>query len=172
VRWESDGRGSYTLETVEKPSRGTDVVLHLKDDEKEFLDAWRLRSIIGKFSDHIAMPVEMLKEDLGGDEEDEETEEQGGRQAPEFEQVNKGTALWMRNKSDLSDDDYKEFYKHISHDFEEPLAWVHNRVEGTNEYTALLYLPKRAPWDLWDREQKHGVKLYVRASSSWTRPTS
>jgi molecular chaperone HtpG len=158
VRWESDGRGSYTLETVEKPARGTDVILHLQDDEKEFLDAWRLRTIIGKFSDHIAIPVEMEKEDLGGDDEDKQ--KQGD--APEFEQVNRGTALWMRSKSDLSDDDYKAFYKHISHDFEDPLAWAHNRVEGTNEYTALLYLPKRAPWDLWDREQKHGVKLYVK----------
>ena len=157
VRWSSDGRGSYTLETVEKPGRGTDVILHLKDDEKEFLDPWRLRTIIGKFSDHIAIPVEMAKEDLG-DEEDKDKQ----AKEPAFEQVNKGTALWMRSKSDLSEDDYKAFYKHISHDFEEPLAWVHNRVEGTNEYTALLYLPKRAPWDLWDRDQKHGVKLYVK----------
>jgi molecular chaperone HtpG len=161
VRWESDGRGSYTLETVEKPGRGTDVTLHLKEDEKEFLDAWRLRTVIGKFSDHIAIPVEMIKEDLGGDEEEDKDKEEADK-APEFEQVNKGTALWMRSKSDLSDDDYKAFYKHISHDFEEPMAWVHNRVEGTNEYTALLYLPKRAPWDLWDRDQKHGVKLYVK----------
>jgi len=156
VRWQSDGRGSYTLETVEKPGRGTDVILHLKDDEKDLLDSWRLRTIIGKFSDHIAIPVEMQKEaydDEGKPKQD----------APiEFEQVNRGTALWMRSKSDLSDDDYKEFYKHISHDFDEPLAWAHNRVEGTNEYTTLLYVPKRAPWDLWDREQKHGVKLYVK----------
>jgi molecular chaperone HtpG len=160
VRWESDGRGEFTLETIEKPGRGTDVILHLKDDEKEFLDDWRLRSIIGKFSDHIAVPVEMLKPDLGGDDdEDKKTE---ADKTPEWEQVNRGTALWMRSKSELSDDDYKDFYKHISHDFEEPLAWAHNRVEGTNEYTTLLYLPKRAPWDLWDREQKHGVKLYVR----------
>ena len=165
VRWESDGRGSYTLETVEKPSRGTDVILHLKDDEKEFSDAWRLRSIIGKFSDHIAMPVEMQKEsyetpeDEQGDDKDAEAK---AEQPPEFEQVNRGTALWMRSKSELTDDEYKDFYKHISHDFEEPLAWVHNRVEGTNEYTALLYLPKRAPWDMWERDQTHGVKLYVK----------
>ena len=160
VRWESDGRGSYTLETVEKPNRGTDVILHLKDDEKEFADAWRLRGIIGKFSDHIAMPVEMEKERYETDEDKEG--ETKSEQPPEFEQVNRGTALWMRGKSDLSDDEYKDFYKHISHDFEEPLAWVHNRVEGTNEYTALLYLPKRAPWDMWERDQKHGVKLYVK----------
>ncbi len=158
VRWESDGRGTYTLETVEKAGRGTDVILHLKDDEKEYLEPWRLRGIVGKFSDHIAMPVEMLKEDLGGEDgKDQETDA-----APEYEQVNKGTALWMRNKSDISDDEYKDFYQHIAHDFEEPLAWAHNRVEGTNEYSALLFLPKRAPWDLWDRDQKHGVKLYVR----------
>jgi molecular chaperone HtpG len=159
VRWESDGRGSFTLETVEKAGRGTDVILHLKDDEKEFLDAWRVRSVIGKFSDHIAMPIEMVKEDYGAEEDDEKKEKDA---EPELEQVNRGTALWMRNKSDLSDDEYKEFYKHISHDFDEPLAWAHNRVEGTNEYTTLLYVPKRAPWDMWDREQKHGVKLYVR----------
>jgi len=160
VRWESDGRGEFTLETIEKPGRGTDVILHLKDDEKEFLDDWRLRSIIGKFSDHIAVPVQMLKPDLGDEDDDEKKTE--ADKTPEWEQVNRGTAMWMRSKSELSDDDYKDFYKHISHDFEEPLAWAHNRVEGTNEYTALLYLPKRAPWDLWDREQKHGVKLYVR----------
>ncbi|MCF7978295.1 MAG: molecular chaperone HtpG [Chromatiaceae bacterium] len=158
VRWESDGRGSFTLETVEKSGRGTDVTLHLKEDEKEFLDAWRVRSVISKFSDHIAMPIEMAKEDYGS--EDDEKKDKDAE--PELEQVNRGTALWMRNKSELSDDDYKEFYKHISHDFDEPLAWAHNRVEGNNEYTTLLFLPKRAPWDMWDREQKHGVKLYVR----------
>ena len=158
VRWESDGQGSYSLETVDKPGRGTDVVLHLKEEEKEFLDSWRLRGIIGKFSDHIALPVEMRKEAMPGEEGEDKKEEK----APEYEQVNRGTALWMRSKSEIEDKDYKEFYKHISHDFDEPLTWAHNRVEGTNEYSALLYLPKRAPWDLWDREQKHGVKLYVR----------
>ena len=156
VRWESAGEGSYSIETVEKPGRGTDVILHLKEEEKEFSDAWRLRSVIGKFSDHIALPVEMLKEELGEEKEGEEKKE------PEWERVNTGTALWMRNKSEVTDDEYKEFYKHVSHDFEEPLEWMHNRVEGTNEYSALLFIPKRAPWDMWDREQKHGVKLYVR----------
>lgn len=160
VRWESDGRGSYTLETVDKPGRGTDVVLHLKEDEKEFLDSWRLRGIIGKFSDHIALPVEMRKETLSDPEDKDKGKE--AEKTPEYERVNQGTALWMRAKSEIKDGEYKDFYKHISHDFDEPLAWVHNRVEGTNEYSALLYLPKRAPWDLWDREQKHGVKLYVR----------
>ncbi|NBC47332.1 MAG: molecular chaperone HtpG, partial [Gammaproteobacteria bacterium] len=159
VRWQSDGHGSYTLENVEKPGRGTDVILHLREEEQEFLEPWRLRTIIGKFSDHLAMPVEMVKEDFGGDEDEEKKDQDA---APEFEQVNRGTALWMRNKAEISDDDYKQFYKHISHDFDEPLTWAHNRVEGTNEYTALLYIPKRAPWDMWDRDQKHGVKLYVR----------
>ncbi len=156
VCWESDGRGSYTLETVEKTTRGTDVILHLKDDEKEFLDSWRLRSIIGKFSDHIALPVEMRKE-LYGEEAEAKKDE-----PPEYEQVNRGTALWMRSKSELTETDYHDFYKHVSHDFEPPLAYAHNRVEGTNEYTTLLYVPKKAPWDLFDREQKHGVKLYVK----------
>ncbi len=160
VRWSSDGRGQYDIETLEVPERGTRVTLHLKEDEQEFLQPWRLRGIIGKFSDHIALPVEMLKETYG--EEKEEEEEKQEAKAPEWERVNQGTALWMRNKADVTDDEYKEFYKHISHDFEEPLAWVHNRVEGTNEYSALLFIPKRAPWDLWDRDQKHGVKLYVR----------
>ncbi len=158
VRWSSDGRGQYDIETLEIPERGTRVTLHLKEDEKEFLQPWRLRSIISKFSDHIALPVEMLKETYGEEKEGEEQE----AKAPEWERVNQGTALWMRNKADVTDDEYKDFYKHISHDFEEPLAWVHNRVEGTNEYSALLFIPKRAPWDLWDRDQKHGVKLYVR----------
>ncbi|MFY9973163.1 MAG: molecular chaperone HtpG [Chromatiaceae bacterium] len=158
VRWESDGRGSYSLETLEKAGRGTDVILHLKEDEKEFLDAWRLRSIIGKFSDHVAIPVEMQKEHYGDEKEKPADSDQG----PEWEQVNRGTALWMRNKSEIKEEEYHEFYKHISHDFEDPLAHVHNRVEGTNEYTTLLFVPKRAPWDLWDRDQKHGVKLYVR----------
>ncbi|MCF1184068.1 molecular chaperone HtpG [Marichromatium gracile] len=155
VCWESDGRGSYTLETVEKASRGTDVILHLKEDEKEFLDSWRLRAIIAKFSDHVALPVEMRKEHYG-----EEGEEQP--ETPEYEQVNRGTALWMRNKSEISEEEYHDFYKHVAHDFEAPLAYSHNRVEGTNEYTSLLFVPKRAPFDMWDREQKHGVKLYVR----------
>lgn len=154
VSWSSDGTGSYTIENFDKPTRGTDVILHLREDEKEFLENYRLRSIISKFSDHITMPVEMEKEFYGKEEDKPET--------PEFERVNKGTALWMRSKSEISDEEYTEFYKHIAHDFEAPLLHVHNRVEGTNEYTALLYVPGRAPFDLWDREQKHGVKLFVR----------
>ena len=153
VRWESSGEGDYTIETVEKAGRGTDITLHLREGEDEFLEAFRLRSIISKFSDHVSIPIEMLEELYGEDAEKKE---------PEWEQVNKGTALWMRNKSDISEEEYNEFYKHIGHDFEDPLAHVHNRVEGTNEYSSLLYIPGRAPFDLWDREQKHGVKLYVR----------
>ncbi len=153
VRWESSGEGDYTIETVEKAGRGTDITLHLREGEDEFLEAFRLRSIISKFSDHIAIPIEMLEE-LYGEEKEKKT--------PEWEQVNRGTALWMRNKSDVSEEEYNEFYKHIGHDFEDPLAYAHNRVEGSNEYTSLLYIPGRAPFDLWDREQKHGVKLYVR----------
>jgi molecular chaperone HtpG len=154
VRWESTGEGEYSIENVDKPGRGTEVILHLREDDKEFLESFRLRSIIAKFSDHVTIPVEMEKEFHGEDEEKPET--------PEFERVNKGTALWMRNRSEISEEEYHEFYKHVSHDFEEPLAYVHNRVEGTNEYTSLLFIPKRAPFDLWDRDQKHGVKLFVR----------
>jgi molecular chaperone HtpG len=157
VRWVSGGEGSYTIETVEKADRGTEIVLHLREDEDEFLESYRLRSIINKFSDHISMPIEMLEEQFGGKEEEEEE-----KKAPEWEQVNTGKALWMRSKSEITNDEYNEFYKHIAHDFEDPLTHVHNRVEGTNEYTSLMYIPGRAPFDLWDRDQKHGVKLFVR----------
>ncbi|MCF6282954.1 MAG: molecular chaperone HtpG [Candidatus Polarisedimenticolaceae bacterium] len=160
VRWESDGEGSYTIETIDKAERGTEITLHLRDDDKEFVESYRLRSIIGKFSEHIALPIEMLKEVYA--EEPKEGEEAAETPAPEFEQVNKGQALWMRPKSEISDEEYNDFYKLISHDFEEPLAHAHNRVEGSNEYSALLFIPKRAPYDMWEREQKHGVKLYVR----------
>ena len=155
VRWVSTGEGSYTIENVERAERGTEIVLHLRDDEKEFLEPWRLRSIIGKFSDHIAIPVEMLSE-VPPPEEGEEAAK------PEWEQVNKGTALWMRNKSEIGDQEYHEFYKNTCHDFQDPLTWAHNRVEGTHEYSSLLFIPSRAPFDMWDREPKHGVKLYVR----------
>jgi molecular chaperone HtpG len=128
------------------------VVLHLRPDEDDFLQPWRLRSIIAKFSDHIALPIEMPKEHHGEE----------APAAVEWEQVNSGTALWMRAKAELTDEDYHAFYKHIAHDFEDPLAYAHNRVEGTNEYSALLFVPKRAPFDLWDRQPKHGVKLYVK----------
>jgi molecular chaperone HtpG len=155
VRWESTGEGSYTIENVERAERGTEIVLHLREDEKEFADPWRLRGIISKFSDHIAIPVEMLNEPPPPAEGEEPA-------APEWEKVNTGTALWLRNKSEVSDEEYQEFYKNTCHDYEAPLTWAHNRVEGKHEYTSLLFIPSRAPFDLWDREQKHGVKLYVR----------
>ena len=156
VRWESSGEGSYTVENVEREARGTEITLHLREDEKEFLDSWRLRSIISKFSDHVAIPVEMLK----APEPPAEGEEP--KPQTEWEQVNKGTALWMRSKSEISDEEYHEFYKNTCHDFEDPLIWAHNRVEGANEYSSLLFIPSRAPFDIWEREQKHGVKLFVR----------
>ena len=155
VHWESAGEGDYSLETVETARRGTEVVLHLREGEDEFLDSYRLRSIIRKYSDHISIPIQMPK--AGGDEEGEEAEKKD-----EWETVNSASALWARSKQDITDEEYKEFYKHVGHDFEDPLAWLHNRVEGRQEYTSLLYLPKRAPFDLWDRERRHGIKLYVR----------
>jgi len=160
VRWESSGEGSYVIENVEKPQRGTRITLHLREEDAEFADAWRLRGIIAKFSDHIALPIEMLQERM--DEGGEEGQEKEKEKEPAWERVNKGTALWMRNKSEIEEAEYQEFYKHISHDFENPLAWIHNRVEGSQEYTSLLYVPSQAPFDLWDRDHKHGVKLYVR----------
>ncbi len=148
VRWVSNGEGSYTLEAVEKDSRGTEVTLHLREDEDEFQEAFRLRSIITKYSDHISLPIEMASAEEGKEDE--------------FEAVNNASALWKRPKRDISDDEYKEFYKHVSHDFGEPLTWSHNQVEGTQSYTSLLYIPKHAPFDLWDRDRRHGIKLYVR----------
>ncbi|AEY02077.1 heat shock protein 90 [Oceanimonas sp. GK1] len=160
VRWESDGDGSFTVADIEKTGRGTDVILHLRDSELEFLDDWRLRSIVGKYSDHISIAVEMWK-----DGEPEQTDEDGNVTSPategEWEQVNKATALWTRAKGEVSDEEYQEFYKHISHDWQDALAWSHNKVEGNQEYTSLLYVPAKAPWDMWNREQKHGLKLYV-----------
>ncbi|MGX5201853.1 molecular chaperone HtpG [Aliikangiella sp. IMCC44632] len=158
VSWVSRGEGEFSVESIQKESRGTDIILHLKDDEKEFLEPWRLRSVISKYSDHISLPVEMEKIDMGEKAEDKEDDEVV---VPEFEVVNKATALWTRPKSDVKEEEYKEFYKHISHDFNEPLVWSHNKVEGKQEYTSLLYLPKKAPFDLWNREKPRGVKLYV-----------
>ncbi len=158
VRWESTGEGSYSIETVNREARGTEVILHLREEDKEFLDSWRIRGIINKFSDHLSIPIEMPKEAVPGEDEEQEAPDTG----IEWEQVNKGVALWMRNKSEISDEEYQDFYKSIAHDFENPLAWIHNRVEGNNEYTSLLFIPSKAPFDLWEREQKHGIKLYVR----------
>ncbi|MBI0004921.1 MULTISPECIES: molecular chaperone HtpG [Gilliamella] len=148
VMWQSAGEGEYTISDTNKETRGTEIVLHLKDDEKEFLDDWRLRSIISKYSDHISLPVEVQTTD----EESKEVK---------WEKVNKAQALWTRSKSEVTDEEYKEFYKHISHDFADPLSWSHNRVEGKQEYTSLLYIPSKAPWDMWNRDNKHGLKLYV-----------
>jgi molecular chaperone HtpG len=159
VRWESAGEGDYTIEAVEKEARGTEIVLHLKEGEDEFLDSYRLRSIITKFSDHISLPIIMDKEIPA------ETDEDGKETAPariEDETVNSASALWTRSKDDISDEEYNEFYKHVGHDFQEPLTHIHSKVEGTNEYTLLLYVPARAPFDMWDRDAKHGVKLYIR----------
>lgn len=152
VLWESAGEGEYSVADIEKKSRGTDVILHLREDEKEFLNDWRLREIIGKYSDHIGLPVEMLTKEY--DDEGKETGEK-------WEKINKSDALWTRSKNDISDEEYKEFYKHLSHDFADPLLWAHNKVEGNQEYTSLLYVPSKAPWDLFNREHKHGLKLYV-----------
>ena len=152
VLWESAGEGEYSVADIEKKSRGTDVILHLREDEKEFLNEWRLREIIGKYSDHIGLPVEMLTKEY-----DDEGKEIGEK----WEKINKSDALWTRSKNDISDEEYKEFYKHLSHDFADPLLWAHNKVEGNQEYTSLLYVPLKAPWDLFNREHKHGLKLYV-----------
>ena len=162
VRWESEGDGEFSIETCERAGRGTDIILHLKEGEGEFLEPWRLRSVVTKYSDHISLPVEMEKQEAPSmDEEGEEKKEDIADKAPEFEVINKATALWTRPKSDISEDEYKEFYKHVSHDFEEPALWSHNRVEGKLEYTSLLYIPKKAPYDMWNRERPRGVKLYV-----------
>jgi molecular chaperone HtpG len=160
VRWESAGEGDYTIETVNKPTRGTELVLHLKKDEDEFLDEWRLRHIIQKYSDHITLPILMEKKISAPAVEGEETTAK--TETVEYEAVNRATALWALPKSEIKDEEYQEFYKHIAHDFEAPLAWIHNRVEGKQEYISLLYIPAHAPFDLWNRERQHGLKLYVR----------
>lgn len=147
VIWESSGEGDFTIADAELPARGTEVTLHLREGEDEYLDGFRLRQIIRTYSDHISMPILMPSAD-----EDDQTEET----------VNKASALWMRPKQDVSEEEYHEFYKHVAHDFDDPLAYMHNRVEGNNNYTSLLYIPKRAPFDLWERDPVHGIKLYVR----------
>ncbi len=147
VRWASRADGEFTVETVGRAERGTSVVLHLKDDAREFLDAFRLRSLVRRYSDHIAFPVQMRKE---------------GEASLDYEAVNQAQALWTRPRSEVGEDEYREFYQHVAHDFEPPLAWSHNKVEGRREYTSLLYIPGRAPFDLWHREGPRGLKLYVR----------
>ena len=156
VRWESSGEGEFTVETLDVEPRGTEVVLHLRDDEDEFLDRYRLRNVVRKYSDHVSIPILMPGEGQSHDEDEDEKEDKGE------ETINAATALWTRNRNELADDDYHGFYKHVSHDFEDPLAWVHSRVEGNLEYSLLLFVPARAPFDLWDRNIRRGVKLYVR----------
>jgi molecular chaperone HtpG len=153
VRWESSGEGDYTLEDADKASRGTEIVLHLREGEDEFLSDWKLKSIIRKYSDHIILPIVMKK-----------TEWKDGAEVAtdEDETVNKASALWARSKNDITEEEYQEFYKHVSHDFENPLAYTHSRVEGKQEYISLLYVPSKAPFDLYDRERSHGIKLYVK----------
>jgi molecular chaperone HtpG len=155
VRWESDGGGEFSIEPAERAVGGTDVTLHLKEGEDELLEGFRLKSIVSKYSDHISAPIRMR-----GEKWDKDKGEMIA--ADEDETVNQANALWARAKSDITDEQYQEFYRHVSHDFGEPLAWTHSRVEGRTEYTQLLYIPARAPFDLWDRNQRHGIKLYVR----------
>ncbi|MBY7943877.1 molecular chaperone HtpG [Vibrio fluvialis] len=153
VQWYSKGEGEYTVETITKANRGTDIILHLRDEGKEFLSEWRLRDVISKYSDHIGIPVYIQSNVL-----DDDGKESG---ETKWEQINKAQALWTRSKSEISDEEYREFYKYVSHDFAEPLAWSHNKVEGKNDYTSLLYIPAKAPWDMYNRDHKHGLKLYV-----------
>ena len=155
VRWESNGAGDFSIEDIEKKSRGTDVILHLREGEDEFLSSWKLKSIIRTYSDHISLPILMREEEW-----DEEKKAQILKE--EFETVNQASALWARSKSEITPEQYEEFYKHVSHDFQAPLTFTHNRVEGRSEYTQLLYIPARAPFDLWDRNKRGGIKLYVK----------
>lgn len=156
VRWASDGQGEFTIADIERAERGTSVTLHLRADEDEFLNGWKLREILRRYSDHISLPILMAKEEW-----DSEKGEQV-KKDDEQETVNQASALWTRSKSEVTDEQYQEFYKHITHDYDNPLAWTHNRVEGRSEYTQLLFIPKRAPFDLWDREGRKGLKLYVK----------
>ncbi len=157
--WESTGESDYSVADIEKEDRGTEIILHLREDEKEFLNDYKLRTVVGKYSDHISIPVEMYTEEVA------EIENKDGENTPAvpaaWKAINKATALWNCAKSELKDEDYQEFYKHIANDFENPLTWSHNKVEGEQEYTSLLYIPSRAPYDLWNREKTHGLKLYV-----------
>ena len=156
VRWSSSGDAEFEVETVDRQTVGTSVILHIKPEEQEFLDGWRLRNIIKKYADHVPVPVTMQKESIGDAEgEGEETK------APEDEVVNSARAMWTRSKRDIKDEEYKEFYKHIAHDFQDPLTWSHNKVEGKLDYTSLIYIPSKAPFDLWQREAPLGLKLYV-----------
>ena len=160
TRWRSSGESDFTVAVDSKPTRGTDVTLHLKDDAKDFADGYRLRNIVRKYSDHIGVAVEMVKQVVDADDE-KPTKKKNEKPVTEWESVNSAKALWTRPRTEISDDEYKEFYKHVSHDFDDPQTWSHNKVEGKLEYTSLLYLPKHAPFDLWNRDAPRGLKLYV-----------
>ncbi|MEM6998388.1 MAG: molecular chaperone HtpG [Pseudomonadota bacterium] len=167
VHWSSEGENDYSIETKDQEKRGTKVVLHLRDDMDEFLNDYRLKGIITKYSDHISLPIVMdnqveIKEEGEEESEDKDAEKKEPKYETVEETVNSATALWARNKKDIKEEEYNEFYKHVGHDFQDPMAHIHNRVEGKLEYTSLLYIPSRAPFDMWDRNQRHGVKLYVR----------
>ncbi|MDM9559371.1 molecular chaperone HtpG [Bordetella petrii] len=155
IRWESDGQGEFSIAAAEKDTRGTDVTLHLREDQDELLNGWKLREILRRYSDHISLPIRMAKEEWDSDKGEQVKKD-------ELETVNQANALWTRSKNDVTEEQYREFYKTVSHDYDDPLAWTHNRVEGRSEYTQLLYVPKHAPFDLWDREGRRGVKLYVK----------
>ncbi|MEH8018089.1 molecular chaperone HtpG [Rheinheimera muenzenbergensis] len=159
IEWESAGEGDYSITPINKDSRGTDIVLHLREGEDEFLGRWKVESIVTKYSDHISIPVELWQEEQP--ERDAADGEKIAAVPGHWQAVNKATALWTRDKSDIKDEEYQEFYKHISHDWSEPLSWSHNKVEGNSNYTSLLYVPKKAPFDMWNREARHGLKLYV-----------
>jgi molecular chaperone HtpG len=160
VRWESDGEGSFSLESIDDASRGTKVVLHLKEGEAEFANEYRLKSVIKQYSDHISIPVTMTENEL--DDEGKVKTDDDGKTITKLERINSASALWARDKSDISEDEYKEFYKHVSMDFADPLSWIHSKVEGNQSYTSLLYVPENPPMDLFDRDHKRGVKLYVK----------
>lgn len=159
VFWESAGEGDYTIADIVKKDRGTEITLHLREGEEEYLEDWKVRSVINKYSDHLALPVEIQAKNKV--ENENKTEDEPESETVTWEKINKAKALWTCSKSEISDDDYKAFYKHIAHDFTDPLVWSHNRVEGKQEYTSLLYIPAQAPWDMWNRDHKHGLKLYV-----------
>ncbi len=164
VRWVSGGTGDFEVAQIEKESRGTDIILHLRDDALEYLESYKVKNIINKYSDHISLPIEMQKEVWQQEEVVEGEEPQGGQyvKTDEWEAINSASALWTRNKSEITEEQYTEFYKNLSHDFEAPLAWAHNRVEGSTEYTQLLYIPSKAPGNIFTREAKPGIKLYVK----------
>ena len=161
VHWESQGEADFSVETVEKASRGTTIILHLREDSADFADDWRIRSVVKKYSDHISLPVYMEKQPTPEFDEEGKPKEVAAPAEPEFETINDATALWTRSRSEVSDEEYKEFYKHVSHDFQEPLTWSHNKVEGKLEYNSLLFIPQKAPFDMWNRDASRGFNLYA-----------